>query len=311
MARGNITLADFGVKGTQLKLTLTLDHKQKVVFKPAWYGRDDIITGTPYSGRDRHNAEIAAFHLGRILELRRTPLAIGRRVDIHRDIKPVATERLLNTFFEKDGQTCFYGKCLYCRGPDDGVCATTAGVMEGTLVLWLPNDFKLKLHKHPWSRTYKEGVVARWMKEDDYCDKMRRIARFSKGPRLLDIIDTSIFDYLIGNADRHHYETFEGYDDSMLIILDNGKSFGNPDLDERTILAPLYQCCQIRASTWQRLLALQDDVLSQVLAGVLANDPIAPVLSQRHLDALDRRLVYILDVIQGCITRVGMGAIVM
>ncbi|XP_005113348.2 extracellular serine/threonine protein kinase CeFam20, partial [Aplysia californica] len=81
MARGKITLADFGVKGTQLKLTLTLDHKQKVVFKPAWYGRDDIITGTPYSGRDRHNAEIAAFHLGRILELRRTPLAIGRRVD--------------------------------------------------------------------------------------------------------------------------------------------------------------------------------------------------------------------------------------
>ncbi|CAL1533963.1 unnamed protein product [Lymnaea stagnalis] len=309
MAKGTITSADFGQKGTQLKLTLMIDDVQKVIFKPAWYPRDYIVTGTPYAGRDRHNAEIAAFHLGRILELRRTPLAIGRRLSIEKEILPAATARLKTTFFEKDGESCFYGRCLYCKGPDDGVCASH-GIIEGTLVLWLPTDFKMTIHKHPWSRTYRDGVQAKWETDDAYCAKVKKVPKFNSGHQLLDIIDTSIFDYLIGNADRHHYETFENKEDSMLIILDNGKSFGNPGVDELTILAPLYQCCQIRASLWQKLLTLQDGILSKVLSGILANDPIAPVLTQPHLDALDRRLKTILDQIQACIAEVGTQAIV-
>lgn len=52
------------------------------------------------------------------------------------------------------------------------------------------------------------------------------MAPYDAGPRLLDVIDTAVFDYLIGNADRHHYESFQ--DDggaSMLILLDNAKRF--------------------------------------------------------------------------------------
>jgi hypothetical protein len=35
----------------------------------------------------------------RLLELHRVPLAVGRIVDLEKDILPVATERLRNTFF--------------------------------------------------------------------------------------------------------------------------------------------------------------------------------------------------------------------
>lgn len=38
MTRSQITFADVGYRGTQLKLMLTLDGQQNVVFKPRWYG---------------------------------------------------------------------------------------------------------------------------------------------------------------------------------------------------------------------------------------------------------------------------------
>lgn len=57
--------------------------------------------------------------------------------------------------------------------------------------------------------------------------------------RLLDLIDTAIFDFLIQNGDRHHYETFA----DTVVWIDNGKGLGNPHVQHMDILAPLYQCC--------------------------------------------------------------------
>ncbi len=41
----------------------------------------------------------------------------------------------------------------------------------------------------------------------------------------MDITDASAFDYVVGNADRHHYETFNNFTDSMMIMFDNGKTY--------------------------------------------------------------------------------------
>ena len=65
----------------------------------------------------------------------------------------------------------------------------------------------------------------RWESDDEYCDAVERIPPYDAGPRLLDILDACVFDYLIGNADRHHYETFKGYDESMLVMLDSAKRY--------------------------------------------------------------------------------------
>lgn len=57
--------------------------------------------------------------------------------------------------------------------------------------------------------------------------------------RLLEMVDTAIFDFFIQNGDRHHYETLDG----KILLIDNGKGLGNPYEHHIDILAPLYQCC--------------------------------------------------------------------
>lgn len=55
--------------------------------------------------------------------------------------------------------TCFYGKCYYCR-ESEPACAE-GEMMEGSLTLWLPDVWPLQKHRHPWGRTYREGKLAR------------------------------------------------------------------------------------------------------------------------------------------------------
>lgn len=57
--------------------------------------------------------------------------------------------------------------------------------------------------------------------------------------RIFDLIDTAIFDFLMQNGDRHHYETLG----DAIVWVDNGKGLGNPHVQHTDILAPLYQCC--------------------------------------------------------------------
>lgn len=62
--------------------------------------------------------------------------------------------------------------------------------------------------------------------------------------RLLDLVDTAVFDFLMDNGDRHHYELAQNnFHNPAVLLLDNGKSLANPDIDHIDILAPLYQCC--------------------------------------------------------------------
>ncbi|MBN3283800.1 XYLK xylosylkinase, partial [Polyodon spathula] len=268
------------------------------------YSRDTVVEGEPYAGYDRHNAEVAAFHLDRILGFRRAPLVVGRFMNLRTEIKPVATDQLLSTFLMQGNNTCFYGKCYYCR-ESEPACAE-GEVMEGSVTLWLPDVWPLQKHRHPWGRTYREGKLARWEYDESYCDAVKKTAPYDSGPRLLDVIDTAIFDYLIGNADRHHYESFQ--DDggaSMLILLDNAKSFGNPTQDERSILAPVYQCCMVRVSTWNRLTLLRNGALSAAMRTAMAHDPLHPALTELHLSALDRRLESVLTTVRQCVETQG------
>ncbi|XP_070507171.1 glycosaminoglycan xylosylkinase homolog [Chironomus tepperi] len=281
-------------KGTQLKLNITVEGGKTIVFKPAWYTRNQVIEGEVYAGKDRHNSEILAFYLGAVLNFRSTGLVVGRSINI-RDVFQLADKELRETIISKGNGTkfCVYGKCFYCK-PSESVCGNKTHYMEGAFLYEISGP--LQKHKSPWQRTYKDGAKAVWEIESDnnnYCDNVKQKLSLV---RLLDLIDASIFDFLIQNGDRHHYETRK----NRMILLDNGKGFANFRTDFTDILAPLYQCCLIRKTTYTRLLVFTGGALTEILKELTKNDLLHPILNEKHYYALERRLLKIFSMIEFC-----------
>ena len=75
-----------------------------------------------------------------------------------------------------------------------------------------------------------------------------------------------------------------------------------------SILAPLYQCCRLRNSTFQRLKLIASDSsqkLSDRLSSAMYIDPLSPILTPEHLYAIDRRLDKVFDTINKCVRGYG------
>ncbi|XP_029951129.1 extracellular serine/threonine protein kinase FAM20C-like [Salarias fasciatus] len=297
--------------GTQLKLVISFPNYGQAMFKPMKQQRDDETNYNLFyfSDFERHNAEIAAFHLDRILGFRRIPPVSGRLVDVVKEIKDVTTDRkLARTFFTSPvGNVCFYGQCSYYCSTEHAVCGRPRA-LEASLAAMLP-DLSLaprRSWRSPWRRSYSRSKLAKWETDPDYCSSVKKVAPYDRGTRLVDFMDMIILDYLMGNMDRHHYETFENFgNDTFLLHLDNGRAFGRHSKDEPSILAPLKQCCRIRRSTWLRLLLLSTPQyrLSDVMRASLSRDPlhrVAPLLAEPHLAALDRRLNAVLKTVSRC-----------
>ena len=117
-------------------------------------------------------------------------------------------------------------------------------MLEGSFAAFLPSKSVVprKTWRHPWRRSYHKRRKAAWETDPDYCDIVKDVSPYNQGRRLLDVMDLSIFDFLMGNMDRHHYETFKLFGNNTYPIhLDHGRAFGKSGHDEISILAPLYQ----------------------------------------------------------------------
>ena len=188
--------------------------------------------------------------------------------------------------------------------------------MEGAVILWIPHKWQIAKSEHPWKPKYSKRK-APWEVDDDYCLSVVAKQPYNKGPRFLDLMDAAVFDFLIGNADRHHIEHLAHNNDTgMMLLLDNGKSFGNPHKDETSILAPLYQCCKLRHSTYTRLKSFSTESsnsssLSRLLDKRLEKDPLHPLLTEDHLSAIDRRVKRILITMGLCFDREGRENVLM
>ncbi|XP_066443854.1 pseudokinase FAM20A [Eleutherodactylus coqui] len=305
--------------GTHLKLVLRFQDFGKAMFKPMKQNREDETPEDFFYFVDfqRHNAEIAAFHLDRILDFRRVPPVSGRLINVTEDIFLAAGNSELQTvfFLSPADNVCFFSKCLYMCKTEYAVCGDPH-IIEGSLSAYLPSLSYAPRHSvpNPWIRSYTFTGKEEWEMNPSYCDSVKHLHPYTNPRRLLNIIDMAIFDFLIGNMDRHHYEIFTKFgDDGLLLHLDNARGFGRHSQDELSILAPLYQCCMVKDDTWQRLnlLALPEYRLSDVMRESLSADPLPDVLTEPHLLALDRRLQRILEVVRQCAQTYGEEKVVL
>ncbi|KAF8793075.1 Extracellular serine/threonine protein kinase like protein [Argiope bruennichi] len=180
---------------------------------------------------------------------------------------------------------CFHGHCKQYCDTSHAICGQPVAV-EVSLATML--QLERKKWKNPWRRSYrKRNPMAEWEKNDLYCQVVKKQALYNNSKRLADLMDVFILDFLIG----------EGVD-----------KFGRADHDELSILTPLMQCCFLHSKTFHKLVELQHDdfKLSALMRCSLHQDPLTPVLSNAHLEALDRRLEIILHTIRSCIQEHGM-----
>ncbi|KAL0841407.1 hypothetical protein ABMA28_015099 [Loxostege sticticalis] len=295
--------------GTQLKLIIDYPNGIQALFKPMRFARDvqTLPNHFYFSDYERHNAEIAAFHLDRILGFRRAMPVVGRVLNMTTEIYDVTEGDILKTFFVSPANNfCFHGKCSYYCDTGHAICGNP-DMLEGSFAAFLPSSdlAERKVWRHPWRRSYHKRRKAQWELQSDYCDTVRTTPPYDSGRRLLDLVDMSIFDFLTGNMDRHHYETFKMFgNESFTLHLDQGRAFGKAFHDELSILAPLLQCCIVRHTTLQTLLKFHNGIpLSKHLRESMRVDPVSPILWEPHLVALDRRVVIILDAIRKCVDK--------
>ncbi|XP_067860219.1 pseudokinase FAM20A [Heptranchias perlo] len=294
--------------GVHLKVLLKFQNFGKAMFKPMRQKREEETPGDVFYFVDfqRHNAEIAAFHLDRILDFRRVPPVAGRKLNLSKEIQDLTrNEELKATFFiSPENNVCFFSRCLYSCKTEYAACGRPH-LLEGSVSAFLPDLHiaQRELIKNPWSRSYTFADKEEWETNPNYCEKIKRTPPYDTGSRLLNVIDMAIFDFLTGNMDRHHFEVFTKFGkDSYIIHFDNARGFGKHSHDELSILAPLTQCCRIKKSTLLRLelLSQPDYRLSDVMRESLLLDALRPVLTDPHLLALDRRLHAILKAVQKC-----------
>lgn len=64
-----------------------------------------------------------------------------------------------------------------------------------------------------------------------------------------------------------------------------------------------YPNYRVRRSTWDRLKFLSASSLSEILEASLQRDPLAPILTRPHLEAIDRRLDKTMATIKQCVVQ--------
>ncbi|XP_053615417.1 glycosaminoglycan xylosylkinase homolog isoform X2 [Plodia interpunctella] len=165
MRTAKISRVEIAPKGSQLKLSLILEGKYKMYFKPKRYELTHIVTGDIYGGYDRHNSEVFAYYLAMVMNFKWIAPCVIRKLHVANDVVPVATKELRLTMIKNGTSRCIYGKCRYCHFSKT-VCPDKNGEIEGATILLLNKKFQT--HVSPWRRSYNSKKMS-WETENNFC----------------------------------------------------------------------------------------------------------------------------------------------
>lgn len=227
-------------------------------------------------------AEIAAYHLDRLLGFARTAVVVGRTVP-----RAHLRQHLLAVGADAKWLARF----------DDEVRGDVR--VHGAMIAWHSGGLGKADPPRGWER-YASGAEP---------------APPQLESRLLEWSDMVVFDYLVDNPDRWSGGNILTLGKGgPLIFLDNAAGFVDWRMQAgATTAKTLAKVCRFRATTIARLRALGPDApeaqrLGRQLRRSLARDPLAPVLAEGHYAAVDRRVAQLLAHIDRCAAGVDGGS---
>jgi len=263
LATGVIERVEKGSGGRSLGFKLTFSGGVQGYFKP------EQTFGANW------NSEAAAYYVDRELGLGRVPPAVGRRIDWQELRSHAGKDRRLEEIVVRQGS------------------------VRGSVVWWVPEELApvdLPADWLGWLRVDRRFGASPFQTARDYWRdrKARRPTRLLDPPapsfadRPAELSDLILFDYLIGNADRWgsdnvNVQVLAG--SRRLIYLDNANGFELLQKPNKLLEARLAAVQRFRRTTVEAIRTLDVKELEQHMK----SDPLAPLLSEAQLAALERR----------------------
>ncbi|KAL3847454.1 hypothetical protein ACJMK2_018360 [Sinanodonta woodiana] len=299
------------------KWMLTLEGGQQVLFKPAFTNKTMKESVKCVSGCEHPEYEVAGFALNRILQLGNMPYTTGRLVSWNKEITSVATESLNRSVtVQEGGDVCITWNCYLKR--KSRYCFEN-GVIHGSVVYWISHGTVVQRvtvkgtwhHEFHFLGGFQDTQVIAFKfapilpGNRSFCDRVREMEPykshlFSFGY----ILDMAVIDFLMLNYDggKHTYISIKNKRIYLDILIDYGLSFC--DKEDPVLLAPIYQCCNIRQNLYKNLLKYSAN-LTEVFDDATKDDPLYPLLLPRDITAMHQRLKTIIALVQICLKKYG------
>ncbi|GIY60753.1 hypothetical protein CEXT_718521 [Caerostris extrusa] len=175
-------------RGTQLKLIVTYEDGSEAMLKPMRFDRSRETDPNHFYFTDfeRHNSEIAAFHLDR-----RCPPIVGRKIQIRSELFRKSRSTIEENVLYISSQQCLLPRALQVllrHQPRHLWQSRHRGGEPGRHASRHFPDGEEALEESPWRRSHKKREGGAWQKDDSYCQKATWIVITMKLSNLLEMI---------------------------------------------------------------------------------------------------------------------------